>query len=306
MTYEIENEAKANFDDVYVQPTPHDYISEMAENGYEIGEQARPYCATAANLLSELNGDAWPVQMLDVGCSYGIGSAFVKYNCAFDEMVAFFSTRVPSDYQSACEATRNWLNVTAPEIDMRCVGLDSSHQAIRFAIDAGLLDGGITRDFESPKVKPEESDIAWFKSCNLLICTGAIGYLGERTFDWILKDLGEDYPGRFGPFNVLTILRMFDDSPIREVYEKNGFQFGRIDEVRLPQRRFRDISERDKVLSILDEKGLDTEEHQEKGRLFADLYIAARKDQFPLLYDSMVETHGLCKSDEFVPAYIKR
>ena len=82
------NEAKADFSDVYTAPTPHAYIALMAKHGYEIGEQARPFCTAAAEMLSECNSDAWSVQMLDVGCSYGIGSAFVKYGCTFDEMVA--------------------------------------------------------------------------------------------------------------------------------------------------------------------------------------------------------------------------
>ncbi|MEA3274203.1 MAG: hypothetical protein U9Q81_02685, partial [Pseudomonadota bacterium] len=114
MSYDTANEAKASFDDVYTAPTPHAYIASMAKNGYEIGEQARPYCAAAAELLQERNGDAWPVQMLDVGCSYGIGSAFVKYGCSFDEMVAFFLSRAPREYHATCEAMRLWLNVAPP------------------------------------------------------------------------------------------------------------------------------------------------------------------------------------------------
>ena len=47
--------------------------------------------------------------MLDVGCSYGIGSAFVKFGCSFDEMVAFFSSRAPQEYRAACEAMRSRL-----------------------------------------------------------------------------------------------------------------------------------------------------------------------------------------------------
>ncbi|MCG8468484.1 MAG: hypothetical protein MJB57_09805, partial [Gemmatimonadetes bacterium] len=179
--YEDANEAKADFHDVYTAPTPHAYIASMARNGYQIGEQARPYASAAAELLSERNGEAWPVQMLDLGCSYGIGAAFIKYGCAFDEMVAFFASRAPEEYAAACEATRSWLNAVPPASDMRTVGLDSSEPAIRFAVDAGLLDGGIARDFERPDVDPSEEDCAWFRSCNLMISTGAIGYLTERT-----------------------------------------------------------------------------------------------------------------------------
>ena len=112
MTYETENNAKTCFDDIYTAPTPHAYIAMMAKNVYEICEQARPYFIAAADLLKNDTEDAWPVQMLDIGCSYGMGSAFVKYGYSFDEMVAFFSTRAPQDPQAACEAMRAWINVT--------------------------------------------------------------------------------------------------------------------------------------------------------------------------------------------------
>ena len=58
MEYETENQAKANFDEVYTEPTPHAYIAMMAKNGYEIGEQARPYCIAAAELIKEHTADA--------------------------------------------------------------------------------------------------------------------------------------------------------------------------------------------------------------------------------------------------------
>lgn len=290
MSYENENEAKANFDEVYTASTPHAYIAMMAKNGYGIGERARPYCAAAAELLREHNGEAWPVQMLDVGCSYGIGSAFVKYGCSFDEMVAFFSSRAPRTYHAACEAMRNWLNITARASDVRAVGLDRSEPAIRFAVDAGLLDGGIARDFERPDVDPTEKDLAWFRSCNLMMSTGAIGYVTERTLDVILRHMGKDHPGHFGPIAVVTILRMFDLAPIENVFEKYGFTFGAVPGVRLPQRRFTDAEERQKVLSVLHDRRIDTREWEERGMQYADLFIAAPRQQFAYVLERMRET----------------
>ncbi|MHC4668767.1 MAG: hypothetical protein ACYTFD_10205 [Planctomycetota bacterium] len=288
MSFDAANEAKASFDDVYTAPTPHAYVESMARNGYEIGEQARPYCTAAAQLLRDRNGDAWPVQMLDVGCSYGMGSAFVKFGCSFDELVAFFATRAPREYRAACEAMRMWLNIAPPPCDVRVVGLDSSAPAIGFAVDAGLLDGGIARDYEDPAITPTEDERAWFRSCNLLTSTGAIGYVTERTLDAILPHLGKDHPGEIGPLVVVTILRMFDLSAIPEVFEKNGFMFGRVPGVRLPQRRFTDAEERRKVLSLLHERGLDTGDWEDRGKHFADLYIAARREQYPLLKERMM------------------
>jgi carnitine O-acetyltransferase len=303
-SYNAANEAKASFDDEYTAPTPHAYIASMAQNGYEIGEQARPYCAAAAEVLREHNRDAWPVQMLDAGCSYGMGSAFVKYGCSFDEMVAFFSSRAPREYQAACDAVRAWLNVVPPTCDMRAVGLDNSKPAIRFAVDSGLLDGGIARDFERPDVVPTEEDIAWFRSCNLLISTGAIGYLTERTLDVVLRHLGKDNPCDFGPFAVVTILRMFEPSAISAVFEKHGFTFGAVSGVRLPQRRFADAEERRKVVSLLHDRGLDIREWEDRGKQYADLFIASPPRQFSLLLEQMKQTQRDSKSEAV--GYIRR
>lgn len=298
MEYETENQAKASFDEVYTEPTPHAYIAMMAKNGYEIGEQARPYCIAAAELLKEHTADAWPVQMLDIGCSYGMGSAFVKYGCSFDEMVAFFATRVPRDLHAACEAMRAWINATPTPYDVRCVGLDSSKPAIRFALRAELLDGGIARDFENPDIAPNAEECSWLRSCNLLISTGAIGYITDRTVAHVVRHAGKDHPSDFGPLAVLTILRMFDAQPIRDVFEKHGFRFEKVPGIMLPQRTFADENERKSVLKILHDKGVGTSEWEDQGKQFAELFIAAKPDHFPELLEKMNETRLMCAGDE--------
>ncbi len=290
MKKEIANDAKTKFDNVYVSPTPHAYIASMAQFGYEIGEQARPYCISAAELLRDLNRAAWPVQMLDVGCSYGIGSAFVKFGCSFREMVAFFATRCPKEYWKACEATRAWLNVTSPTCDVRAVGLDSSEPAVNFAVDAGLLDGGIARNLESEDVELTEDEKAWFRSCNLLISTGAVGYITEKTLGRVLTHLGKDSPCEYGPFAVVTILRMFDSAPIQACFEQHGLKFGRVEGIRLPQREFTDVKERESVLSLLNDRGLDTQEWEDTGKHYAELYVAGPAGQFELMEKSMLAT----------------
>ena len=298
MTYETENKAKTCFDDIYTAPTPHAYIGMMAKSGYEICEQARPYCIAAAELLKNHTEDAWPVQVLDIGCSYGMGSAFVKYGFSCDEMVAFFSTRAPQDPHAACEAMRAWINVTPTPYDVRCVGLDSSKPAIRFAMRAGLLDGGIARDFENPEITPNAEERSWLGSCNLLISTGAIGYVTDRTMAHVVRHAGKDHPSEFGPLAVLTILRMFDATPIRDVFEKHGLRFEKVPEVMLPQRRFTDENERKSVLKTLHDKRIDTSEWEDQGKQFAELFIAAKPDHFPELLEKMNETRSMSVHDE--------
>ena len=109
-----------------------------------------------------------------------------------------------------------------------------------------------------------------------------------------------------GPYAVVTILRMFDLSPIETVFEKNGFSFGAVPGVRLPQRRFADGEERRKVLSLLHDRGIDTKDWEDGGKQYADLYIAAPAGQFPLLLDRMSETRVEHDSESEVTGYICR
>jgi SAM-dependent methyltransferase len=290
MSYKTTNQAKANFDDVYTAPTPHAYMAAMAEHGYEIGERARPYNAAAAALLREQNGGARPVQMLDVGCSYGVGSALIKYGYSFDEIIRFYAS-APTGYEAASKATQRWLD-TSRTANVRVVGLDSSRAAIRFAVNAGLLDGGIACNFEQPDVAPASEEINFFRSTNLLSSTGALGYITERTLGVVLRHLGEDRPDEFGPYSVMTILRMFEAGSIRRVFEKHGYVFGAVPDVRLAQRRFSDADERNNVRRVLHERGLDTREWEDRGKQYADLFIAAPRGQFERLLKRMKDTRA--------------
>ncbi|MGB3727721.1 MAG: hypothetical protein WBA70_00545 [Thermodesulfobacteriota bacterium] len=298
MTYETDNKAKTCFDEVYTSPTPHAYIAMMAKSGYEICEQSRPYCIAAAEVLKSHTEDAGPVQMLDIGCSYGMGSAFVKYGISRDELVAFFSTQAPQGLHAACESMRSWIKTPTP-YDIRCVGLDSSNPAIRFAMRAGLLDDYIARDFENPDITPNAEERSLLRSCNLLISTGAIGYITDRTMAHVVRDAGKDQPSEFGPLAVLTILRMFDATPIRDVFEKNGLRFEKVPEVMLPQRRFTDENERKSVSKTLHDKHIDTSEWEDRGKQYAELFIAAKPDHFPELLEKMNETRSMSVHDEF-------
>jgi hypothetical protein len=299
LKYAAENQRKACFDDVYAAATPHAYVATMAKTGYEIGEQARPYVIAAAELLKRHTTDAWPVRMLDIGCSYGMGAAFVKYGCSFDEMAAFFSTHPPQDYHAACEEARTWLSARPTPYDIGCVGLDSSEPAIRFAMRAGLLDGGIARDFENPEIIPNTEERAWLSSANLLISTGAIGYVTDRTMAHVVRHAGKDHPGEIGPFALLTILRMFDATPINRIFEKYGFRFQKVQGIMLPQRRFTNNREKEGVLKILHKNGIDTSEWEDRGKQFAELFIAAKPDHFSELLEKMDEVRLTCVGDEF-------
>ncbi|MCG8466643.1 MAG: hypothetical protein MJB57_00325, partial [Gemmatimonadetes bacterium] len=124
--------------------------------------------------------------------------------------------------------------------------------------------------------------------------------------DPVLECLGKDHPGPFGPLALMTILRMFDTFPIRATFERYGFEFGVVPGVRLPQRRFADADEADEVVSILRSRGIDTSDWEDTGKLYADLFVAARADAFPPLLERMGRTQSQLESGHGGLSYIRR
>ena len=287
--YQVVNQVKANFDDVYQAPTPHAYFETMDQLEYAIGQEARPFFLSTVSLMRRQLGNTTPIRMLDLGCSYGVGSALVKYGFSFSEIADFFSNHPDNNYGKCIKETREWLAENKPEEPISCIGADASAEAIKFGAESGLLDDGIAHDLESdPRLAPDEC--ALMQQCNLLISTGAIGYVGSRTLDAILQQLGKDTSRPHGPYIVVTILRMFSPDLVAKTMAAHGFKFVQVPEVHLRQRRFQDEIEQQKTIKLVQARGLKTDTLEVDGYHYADLFVGAPKADLPALLRAMEET----------------
>lgn len=288
-SYQSANAVKTSFDDVYQAPTPHAYFATMNDLEYAIGQEARPFFHSAVGLMRRQLGKEVPIRMLDLGCSYGVGSALVKYGFSFGEIADFFQNSADQDYRQCVKETREWLAESDLVTPITCVGADASAEAIKFASDAGLIDGGIAHDLETDQdLNPEERQL--IRKCNLLISTGAIGYVGEKTLSAILKELGKSSSLTHGPYSVVTILRMFEPEPIAATFAKFGYKFAPVPGVHLRQRRFHDDKEQQETIRLLTKRGLGTETLEATGYLYADLFIGSPQADLHGLLQQMEET----------------
>ncbi len=292
MKYDSANEAKATFDDVYHADTPHGYFREMDRLEYEIGEQAKPYFLAAIDHLRTSNQGKLPPRLLDLGCSYGVGSALVKYDCTYRELSSFFDQEAPRDLSGCVESTRHWLQGRDVHSDLECVGLDCSQQAVGFGEKAGLLYSGIARNFEDGE-EPSAAEQSIMRDCNILTSTGAIGYVGEKTLSVILEQLGKSFPENAAPLVVVSILRMFDPSPIQSCFESFRYRFEQVPGVQLRQRHFADDDEQSQTIDLIRRRGLDPEGLETEGRLYADLYVGAAASDFEGLLTRLTELDPL-------------
>lgn len=274
------NAAKASFSSIYEQPTPHAYYRHLGELDYSICDETRPFVVAAT---ARLRRQRDRVRLLDIGCSYGINATTVRRDLTFAELNRLFELNVVEQPERAADQARAALAQAGEKCSIEAGGLDVSAPAVDFALRAGVLQHGIVGDLERDGAALGAEDRAWLAGVDLLLCTGAIGYVTEQTFRVVLDAMG-DAAGE--AIALLTVLRVFDTGPIVEELARHGLSAAPVPGVLLPQRRFQDEQEQREIVAVLSARGLDPTPEL-GGRHFAQLWVAAPPALLPQLIDQM-------------------
>jgi SAM-dependent methyltransferase len=260
------NASKANFDEIYVMDDPRAYFSVLGALDYMIPDIAEPVVRQILAAKAKIDGT--DLVVLDVGCSYGINAAVHRFPLNFDTLRWRYAHREMSAL-SAEEMTRLDRHYFAawPDIGLaRFVGLDISEPAVRYAEAVGLIDDGIVADLETESLTPEQAQIAG--SANVLLSTGCIGYVTEKTFRKLL-DVTEP-----APWVISFVLRMFPYEPLAAAFSEHGLVTERLQGATFVQRRFRDPDEFERAIATLEEHGIDTAGFESEGLFQAELFLS--------------------------------
>jgi carnitine O-acetyltransferase len=149
---------------------------------------------------------------------------------------------------------------------LRFVGLDTSASALSYALEAGFLDEAVHADLERNELSPRQR--AHFAGTDLVISTGCIGYVTERTLTRIVRSMGEHRP-----WMAHFVLRMFPFEPVERALEELGYSTVCADDV-FRQRRFASPQEQTQVLETMEEAGIDADGLEADGWLHARLYVS--------------------------------
>jgi hypothetical protein len=260
------NEAKASFDDIYVKSDPRDYFSVLGSLDYAIPDLANPIIRQTLAHWRDETGRSPTV--LDVGSSYGVNAALLRYPLSFDMLRRRYTQRevmaLPSEDVLALDRRyfQAWPRIAAH----RFVVLDASQPAIDYALSVGLADAGLAADFEA--AAPNDEARRALADVDVVITTGAVGYVGVKTFDAILS------AARRPPWVISFVLRMFDYKPIARRLGAAGLATEKLGSAAFVQRRFRDAEEAQGVLDVIRQRGLDPTGLEAEGMLFAELFVS--------------------------------
>jgi len=264
-------DGKADFSHIYDRPDPRDYFRTLSSLGYEIPQRARPVFETIfAAMRADDGADTEPLHALDLCCSYGVNAALLRCDLDIDDLADRYSSAQLADLtpDEVCTADKDYYADRLLPGAVRVCGLDVAANAVAYACRVGLLDNGWAENLETG---PPSAELAReLEQTDVVICTGGIGYITDRTLDRVVRA----GPGRPAPWVAAFVLRQYSYEPISAALSQRGLVTERLDGVSFPQRRFADDSERESALSAVVERGLDPSGFEETGRYFADFYLS--------------------------------
>ncbi|WP_338676273.1 class I SAM-dependent methyltransferase [Streptomyces sp. SCSIO 30461] len=256
---------KVSLDDIYNQPDPRTYFQVLRPLGYCIPQLAKPYFVKYIQEYRESRKVAEP-KVLDIGCSYGINAALVKYDATMDELYERYGGGRDEDREALLARDRELSRSRQPAQPIRFTGLDASTRALSYAREAGFLDDTVHADLEHHDPTPAQR--ARLAGTDLVISTGCIGYVTERTLTRVIA--AQD---GHRPWMAHFVLRMFPFEPVEQALSRLGYRTTRVDEA-FRQRRFASLREQSLVLDGMSAAGVDARGFEAEGWLHAQLYLS--------------------------------
>jgi SAM-dependent methyltransferase len=262
------NEAKMDFTDLYTSNDPRNYFKYLGQLDYIIPHLAQPIFSQLIRARQEVQDE--PVTVLDVGCSYAINGALMKYAVDYEALRQRY-TSPPLQGLSSDEMLsldRNFYRAWPKHPDVKVIGLDVSTSAVRYAEASGILDRGLAIDLESRDPTPEEAAI--LADVDVIISTGCVGYVTAKTFQRIAKVARKGRAAWAANF----VLRMFPFDNIATTLAGQGLVTERYEGATFVQRRFANRDEMESTIKAVEGRGLDTDGYETEGLYHSNLFVS--------------------------------
>lgn len=266
--FEDINEAKADMDHIYDQSDPRTYFRELNKLDYAIPGIAKPIFQKLIDHLQQCQNDT--VHVLDLGCSYGVNAALLKHDLSMEELYEHWGQKKLADatpQEVVAYDQRFFADLDEPE-DIEMIGLDQSENAIAYGVESGLLDEGLAVNLETEPLSTMAKEK--LAPVDLVMSTGCVGYLTEKSFDRLLPVITEDHQ----PWIANFVLRIFPFDTIAKALDKWGYVTEKLEGQIFFQREFASDDEQEQVLEQLRDRGVDPTGKESEGDFLAEFYLS--------------------------------
>jgi hypothetical protein len=216
-----------------------------------------------------------PVTVLDLGCSYAINGALMKFALGYEALRERYTSPalqgLSSDELAALD--RHYYRAWPRHRGVRVIGLDISENAIRYAQACGILDGGLAIDLEKNELTPAQAEL--LADVDVIVSTGCVGYVTAKTFARVLK---ASRRGR-APWVASFVLRMFPYDEIAATLAEYSLITEPYEGATFVQRRFANREEMEATIQAVEGRGLNSSGCETEGLYHANLFISRPADE---------------------------
>lgn len=264
------NDAKAGMGHLYDQADPRAYCRELREVGYKIPSVAKPVFTKLMACLRQYRKG--PLCLLDLGCSYGINAALLKHDLSITALYNHWGQRqlASTATHALVEYDKRFFGTLDENCDIEVIGLDAAKGAVAFGEEVGLLDDGLAIDLEKEAL-PDAAKTK-LETVDLVMSTGCVGYVTEKSFDKLLPT----FRGR-QPWFANFVLRVFPFNAIETALKRHGYVTEKLMDESFVQRECATGEEHRHMLGELRKRGIEPMKTEKEGYLVADFYLSRPK-----------------------------
>ena len=263
------NEAKIDMGSIYDRPDPRAYFNALQKLDYDIPTNAKPLFQSLISRLRRQRGQE-EVCVLDLGCSYGVNAALLKHDLSMDELYDHWTQDdlARATPEEVMEMGQQFFSELQDPEDLKVIGIDQAENAVAFAEEVGLVDEGLPIDLEEETLPADaRRDIV---PVDLMISTGCVGYVTEKSFERLMQPLTERQPAWIANF----VLRMFPFDGIERALEDWGYRTEKLAGRYFRQRKFASAAEQEQVVEELRSQDIDPTGLESEGRFVAEFYLS--------------------------------
>jgi len=272
-SFEDINADKVDLYRLYEASDPRSYYGNLGALDYIIPQVANPIFQQLVEARRALTGR--PVKVLDLGASYGINGELLRFPITWDMLrnryqIADTEHLSPSELQ---KLDRHYYQAWPRDPNVEVLAQDVSEPALRFAEQTGSVDRGFAVNLEERDPDPEMA--AALRDVDLVISTGAVGYISEETFARVLA-CNQSRPA---PWVASFVLRMYPYARIAQALTQFDLETEKLEGATFIQRRFADKTEMDAMMAKLRDDGIATAGKEDLGYMHAELFVSRPADQ---------------------------
>lgn len=259
-------------DSMYDRPDPREYFNTLEKLNYAIPGNAKPLFQ---KLISQFRRrhQLEEICILDLGCSYGVNAALLKHNLSLDDLYNHWTQDELEDAttEEVIQKDRQFFDDLNDSENLKVIGIDQADNALTFAENVGLIDEGLAVNLEQEKL-PEDVRQG-LEPVDLMISTGCVGYVTEKSFEQLMEPITERKSAWIANF----VLRMFPYDQIEKALSRWDYKTEKLNGQYFRQRDFASTEEQNRVVEQLKSQDIDPSGLETEGHFVAEFYVSRPK-----------------------------